>query len=147
MSFERPPRSEENRMKQKLLLAALISFAPLACSDEDDDPRSEFVGSGFAVVDWTIEGTKSSDLCSELGADRITVSVSTASGAFVGEFEQDCESFATSIELLPGTYIADAFLVDAGGAPRTTTLPLDQFSIFGNDELILPIDFPFDSFF
>jgi hypothetical protein len=41
---------------------------------------------------------------------------------------------------------ADAVLVDARGAERTTVVDLQSFDTFGGDELDIPIDFPASSF-
>ena len=38
-------------------------------------------------------------------------------------------------------------LTDPSGVARTTVLDLGFFEIFGNDELLVPIDFPADSFY
>lgn len=134
-------------MKTLLLAALTLTALPSCIVESDRDPSSVFFGSGFAVVDWTIAGIKDPNLCFETGADQISVIVSTRDGFFVGEFQQACEFFATSIELSPGSYIADATMLDARGFEVTTTVELQAFSIFGDDELVLPIDFPFDSFF
>ena len=66
---------------------------------------------------------------------------------FVGEFEDVCEAFSTSIELAPEDYVGDAILLDPSGSTRTTAVDLGFIQIFGNDELVVPIDFPSDSFF
>jgi hypothetical protein len=131
-----------------LLAASLALFVLPSCFIEaDDDHPPIVVGTGYAVVDWTIAGVKDPDACFDFGADVLSVQVSTASGAFLGDYEQDCEVFETSIELEPGRYIADATLLDSAGFASTTTIPLDPFRIYGGDELVLPIDFPPDSFY
>lgn len=135
-------------MKQ-LTFAAIAALSLSSCVIEDDDDvfASAFPGPGVLVVDWTIQGAKDPNLCFELGADTISILIETSSGAFVGDFRQSCGVFETSIALEPGSYIADAALLDAAGVERTTSVEIDRFSIFGDDELLIPIDFPFDSFF
>lgn len=128
-----------------LVLAAL--GLPSCVIDTDDDLRSEFVGPGVLVVDWTIQGSKDPNLCLDLGAPTISVVVSTDDGFFVGDFRQACGLFETSIALDPDSYVADAALLDAAENERTTNVEIDRFSIFGDDELLIPIDFPFDSFY
>jgi hypothetical protein len=59
---------------------------------------------------------------------------------------QACEAFSTSIVLQPGTYAASAELT-AGGVARTTSVQIQPFTLFGNDELHIPIDFPANSLF
>ena len=85
--------------------------------------------------------------CRQSDADVISIAVETTGGEFVGEFEDVCESFSTSIELVPDDYFADALLLAPSGSARTTAVDLGYFQIFGNDELVVPIDFPSDSFF
>ncbi len=65
----------------------------------------------------------------------------------LGDFTQVCETFATSITLDSGNYSADALLEDSAGSPRTTTVQIAPFAIFGGDQVTIPIDFPASSFF
>lgn len=121
----------------------------LACATgciitSDDDNR---VGVGTVVLDWTIENSKDPALCSALDAPTFDVIVSYSDGSFYGEYQQDCEAFATSITLPASSYIADAVLLDSVGRDRTTSIPVRAFRIFGGDELTIPLDFPADSFF
>ena len=99
------------------------------------------------IVDWSINGYQDPALCRQSDADLINVSIETSRGDFVGEFEDTCEAFSTSIELAPDEYVADAILLDPSGSVRTTAVDLGFIEIFGNDELVVPIDFPPDSFF
>jgi hypothetical protein len=102
---------------------------------------------GTMVLDWTVASTKDPNLCAINGATTIDISVSTVMGASAGGFQQDCEAFATSIALPAGTYVASAVLLDASGAARTTSVEIAPFSIFGNDQVLIPINFPRASFF
>jgi len=101
---------------------------------------------GTLVVDWTVDGAKAPSECQQGGATTLDVTVQTASGADAGEFQADCESFSTSIDLPSGSYTATAVLIDPGGADRTTPIDLSPFRIHGDDVLTTPIDFPSDSF-
>lgn len=134
-------------MKQ-LFVAALAAATLSSCViDDDDDFESEFRGPGELIVDWSIAGGQDPDLCFELGASSISIVVQTSTGAFVGDFRQACEEFATSIVLDPDFYIADAVLLDPADQERTTAVQIDRFTIFGDDRLTIPIDFPVNSFF
>lgn len=127
-----------------LALAALASA--LVCSGcvvHDDGPPPN----GTLVVDWTISGTTNDAECSQYGADSIQVTVDDDNGVDIGTFEQSCEAFAESISLEPGGYTASAVLVDSNGKPLTTAVPINRFTIDGDDEFDIPIDFPADSFF
>jgi hypothetical protein len=129
-----------------LTLAVLTSiFLMTGCIVHDDGPPRE--SNGTLVVDWTIDNTTDPAKCSQSEADSIDVTINDLNGDVIGTFEQDCSAFAESISLQPGDYTASAVLVDANGKARTTAVPINRFTIFGSDELDIPIDFPADSFF
>jgi hypothetical protein len=133
-------------MKSWILTAALSAATTLmGCGS--GTTQVAVAGDGALVVDWTIDDAKDARDCATEGADSVDVLVSTASGVTVGDFNAYCEDFALSIELAPGNYYGNATLLDAAGRPRTTAVDLGDFSIFGDDELHIPIDFPLDSFF
>lgn len=102
---------------------------------------------GTLVVDWTLRAGTDPGECTISGAVSIRIHVITNDIVDAGTYEQACGAFATSITLAPGTYQASALLVDAGGQARTTSVPIQPFTIVGADVLHIPIDFPADSFF
>lgn len=135
-------------MKSLKLTAVLAVAAALAgCGSGSAGAGVVVVGDGALVVDWTIENAKDARDCASTGADSIDVVVSTSAGDVVGDFNAYCEAFDLSIQLAPGSYYGDATLLDAAGRPRTTSVDLGRFEIYGDDELHIPIDFPLDSFF
>jgi hypothetical protein len=103
--------------------------------------------SGALVVDWSINGTKDPNACFQSASATLEVQIFTDFGAAAGTFEQACTAFATTISLSPGRYTANALLLDGVGNPRTTAVPINPFTIVGNDQLDIPIDFPASSFF
>jgi hypothetical protein len=117
------------------------------CASEPEPTPVVVAGDGLLTVDWSIDDAKDPRLCGDEAADSIDVIVTTAGGAIVGEFSEYCEAFALSIRLPSGSYDADASLLDANGAQRTSSVSLGGFSLFGGDELVVPIDFPYDSFY
>ena len=133
--------------------AFAIAVAAAACTVQSSPPPPPppevlpTVPSGTLVLQWTIDGTTDPNRCVATGAAVIRIFLTFDNGTSAGTFEQDCVAFATSISLAPGRYTGGAFLVDAAGNVRTTTVPLDAFDIVGNDELRLPVDFPASSFF
>jgi hypothetical protein len=137
-------------MRRAAAIVALAACAP-AClftlDDEDDDDGVVYNDGGALIVDWTIEGSKDPALCDLSGAEAISIELHTTDGAYAGTYEQDCDVFGTSIGLYPDRYEGDAVLIDAGGTARTTPVFLAPFRIYGGDELIVPIDFPSDSFY
>lgn len=134
---------------RKWIVCALAYAGTCGCSVETHhytSPPPAAVGTGVLNVDWTIGGVKSPDECALNGVTSIDVSVFSSGGSDVGEFTEACEAFVTSIELDPGSYSATAVLLDGYGRDRTTAVAIEPFSIEGNDELTIPIDFPLDSF-
>jgi hypothetical protein len=107
----------------------------------------EVVGDGLLTVDWSVDGVADPDECDQSGAENLSVLVTTASGATVGEFVEYCDEFVMSIELAPGSYYADAVLLDSHDRERTTAVDLGYFEIYGDDELSVSIDFPASSFY
>ena len=102
---------------------------------------------GTLVVDWTIDGSVDPDECDQGDAAFFTISVFTMRGAHVGDFTDHCAAFVTSLSLVAGSYYADALLEDPDGNPRTTVVRIDPFTIFGDDTLSIPVDFPASSFY
>ena len=133
-------------MRAVVLTALLGSFCFGGCAAEVSS-TPPVADSGVLVVDWSISGAQDSAVCRQSDADVINIAVQTADGVSLGEFEDDCEAFQTGIELPPGDYFGDAVLLDPSGAQRTTAVDLGFFQIFGNDELVIPVDFPSDSFY
>ena len=138
-----------------MMRAPLLAIAALGlsgCFFSSSDGTTTSVGpaipaDGTLTVDWTINGGKDPNQCNQAQAVAIQITVTTTAGGFAGTFQQQCQTFATSITLAPGAYTAQAELLDPGGQPRTTSVPINPFTIRGNDELVIPIDFPASSFF
>jgi hypothetical protein len=130
-------------------LAALCLGLSGCVAEATTDSRPVIVDSstGFLVVDWAIGGAQDPAACRQSDADVINIAVETADGFFIGEFEDVCEAFQTSIALAPDGYVADAVLLDPFGEARTTLVDLGFFEIYGEDELIVLADFPSDSFY
>jgi hypothetical protein len=102
---------------------------------------------GQLTVDWSINGTRDPNQCSQGAAAAIEITVTNSAGLPAGRYQQSCNTFSTSITLDAGTYSAAAYLVDAAGTPRTTTIQINPFTLRGNDNLQTPIEFSADSFF
>lgn len=138
-------------------MRAMLTIAAVACSslfgtscivatsDPEPAPRNEYTGT--LVVDWTIDGERDADECDQGDATWLRLSVFTSSGRHVADFSDACDRFATSVELGPNDYYAEAVLEDADGNARTTPVVIDDFSILGRDSLSVPIDFPASSFY
>src|SRR5262249_10109996 len=124
---------EEQAMKYRntfLLLA--IAGALSRCTVETAAPRphpAPVSGDGSVTIDWTIDGTKDPDRCSQSSSSSIDVTVQTEAGDVLGEYQEACEAFSTRIDLPEGRYSADAVLLDASGADRTTAIAVEPFHI------------------
>jgi hypothetical protein len=138
-------------MRNSISVLAIVSSCALpGClfvADDDDDfvRRSDFPGT--LVVDWTIDGFADPDECDQSDSAFFTMSVFTTRGAHVGDFTDDCTAFVIAVDLAAGSYYADALLEDPEANPRTTVASIEPFTIFGNDTLSIPVDFPASSFY
>ena len=136
-------------MNHRIALGLILASSLPACLVEtaDNGPPPVVVDTGTLVLDWTIDGSKDPEQCDQSDSRTLDVTVTRADGASAGEFQESCRAFATSIDLPRGTYFADAVLLDATGADRTTAVHVHTFDILGGDELSVPIDFSAGSFY
>ena len=132
-------------MMKSILVAVASSVVATGCFVGSDSAPSS-APDGTLTVDWTINGVKDADQCQQSAATSIDVTVETMDGSPMGEFQERCAVFATSIDLPPGRYAASALLLDDHGGDRTTSVPIDPFTILENSDLDVPIDFPARSF-
>lgn len=133
-------------MRAYVPVCLTLLLAPSGCfieSDTGPGPRAR----GTLVVDWTIDGLKDPAQCNQGDVGSIDIAVLTPDGSQLAEYEQDCAAFATSIDLVAGDYAVDAVLLDPSGQDRTTTVRLRPFTIYGGDQLVIPVDFPASSFY
>jgi hypothetical protein len=117
------------------------------CIVETNDAAPARVDSGALVLDWTIDGSKNPDQCDQSDSATLDITVTTLSGSPAGEFQESCRAFATTVDLPPGRYNAEAVLLDPAGHDRTTAVQTGPFTIYGNDELSVPVEFPASSFY
>jgi hypothetical protein len=131
-------------MRGSLLLGAALLTS---CVAEVESDPVHVADAGLLTVDWSIRGIQDPTVCHQNYATVLNVALEAADGSSAGEFEDACEVFRTSIELAPGDYYGDALLLDASGGARTTPVDLGLVQILGRDELVVPVDFPSDSFY
>jgi len=124
-----------------MLFVALGSSGCFFDSGHSDGPRL-----GTLLVDWTVEGRHATAACRETGADTVNIAISTGHETLVDEFQELCETFEVSVDLLPGTYLIDATLLDANGVEITTTVT-DRVFIDPGVVTTSAVDFPANSFF
>jgi hypothetical protein len=123
------------------LCASLMAAFP-ACVVSTSGPAPS-QSNGTLLLRWTIQGQSDPNQCNATASASIQINVTGPSG---GVFSQVCNAFSTSISLARGDYRASAALVDASGRPRTTYVDIHPFTIYGNDTVDIPIDFPANSF-
>jgi hypothetical protein len=133
-------------MRSATLTAAFVALTGTSGCFVEADSDGPVRARGELVVDWTIDGTKDPAQCAQGDVDVVDIILLTPGGAPLGEYQQDCAAFATSIRLDEGDYAADVVLLDPSGAERTTRISVRPFSIYGGDQLDIPVDFPASSF-
>ena len=143
-----PARAVANVRQMGALLAAAAAVAALAgCTATVSAAPAPPPSSGSAIMDWTIDGTRDPAECQATGASTFNVTLFSSTGATAGQWVQDCTAFATTIPgLFPDTYTGRANLVDPGGNPRTTAVPLAPFDVVEGTTVTVPMDFPINSF-
>ncbi|MDB4944415.1 MAG: hypothetical protein JWP97_3949 [Labilithrix sp.] len=131
------------------LAAAVLVAGCTATVERNDTPPAVIVvsGTGTLTVDWSINGTKDPNQCSQGTAAAIEIVITDSHGVSAGTYQQSCTAFATSIELDAGYYSASARLVDSAGRDRTTAVQITGFAIRGGDDLDTPVDFGAESFY
>jgi hypothetical protein len=129
-----------------LLTLTLLPSALAAACTVETAPAPAPVSLGTLVLDWSINGFQDPAQCSQGGPASVDVTIHDIDGAFIGNYRQECSVFATTIDLAPGSYVADAVLKDSAGVERTTAAPILAFTIRPNAELDIPVDFPARSF-
>lgn len=125
------------------LLSCLAFASGCVFVDDDDD---DDLGVGTLTIDWTIEGLRDPIDCAELGLDRMEILLYTPGDDVVERLEPLCEYFTISIDMLEGYYFGDATFVDSFDRAATLPEPLDDIEIIPGTELVISLDFPFDSF-
>jgi hypothetical protein len=136
--------------KQGTTLAAIAACGALmgctATVVPSTQPPAPVTGS--AIMDWTVAGSRDPSECVATGAVTFNVTLTDSAGATAGQWVQDCQAFATTVDgLVADSYTGSANLLDSGGSPRTTAVPLAPFQVLGGTHVSVPMDFPANSFF
>lgn len=130
--------------------AALAAGVGGACttSEVGSPPPPVLPPAGSVTMDWTIDGTKDSGLCTQSSAATFNVILVDSTGAAAGQWVQSCAAFATTIEgLSPGTYSGSANLIGANGARITTAVQIPAFYVLSGGGSTVAVEFPRSSFF
>jgi hypothetical protein len=130
-------------MRSAQALTCAFALAAASCTSSPPPPPV----TGALIMQWTIDEVVDPNLCGATGAATMDLQFFTTLGDFAGEFTQPCAAFAATVQLVQDTYTARATLLDAAGAPRTTTVNVAPFEIVGGTSLTIAVDFPANSFF
>jgi hypothetical protein len=124
-----------------------VALAPATtgCGGDGDDTVVIVDSSAPLTVRWTIDGTVDSGACAFYRADLFELVVLDIDGGVVAELTTPCEEFQISLELLEGSYDADATLIDVLDRPVTITEQLDDLRVIPGTELVVDVDFPVQS--
>jgi len=114
--------------------------------DDDDDDGDLAPAVGTLTIEWTIDGQTNPDDCAAFGVDRFELVLYEGGDYVVDEVEPLCEAFSISVDMVDGLYYGDATLVDSFDRAATVTLPIDDIDIIAGTDLVIPVDFPIDSF-
>ena len=121
------------------------AFAPLILASACSSNTTYVAATGAVILDWTVREAKLPNDCVASGATTLHVTLTYPGGS--AEYVQDCTAFATTIgDLVPDTYAGTVELLDAGGAPRTTSVALQPFAVYAGTTVTVAVDFPADSF-
>ena len=118
--------------------AAALILGITACGDND----AEFVDAGLLTVDWSISSSIDPVLCNAYGARDMELVIYDVFGGFVVEVEEPCEFFTVTVDLVEGTYDAEATLVDGFDRSVTETRVLTDLVIVGDTELVVDVNYP-----
>jgi hypothetical protein len=97
---------------------------------------------GSVTIRWTIAGSDSPVQCAYYAVDNLKLDIHDDTGASVTSIEASCEAFNVTVDLDPGTYNADATLVDVNDKPTSLSLPIDDIKVTTGTDLAIDIDFP-----
>jgi hypothetical protein len=94
----------------------------------------------------TVQGASDPAACVNAAAAAIDITILDSNERSVARFQQSCNAFATSVDLVEGIYAAEARLIGDGGIARTRAVRIDFFTINATSQLTEPVDFPESAF-
>jgi hypothetical protein len=103
--------------------------------------------SGSVTFRWSVDGSFDPRACDAFFVDSARIDLYDANGAPINTTFVDCRAFTATINLAPGRYSARIEMVDVNNEPRSTSLPIQPFTIVSDTNLNIDSDFPRDSFF
>ena len=132
-------------MKAWLLVCAFLLPACGAGANAPDTNDGQDVGK--LTVSWTLEERNDPTVCATSNLHSIAIDVTTDDGKTAASFMTPCESLAAKTVLPPGHYMVTARAIDASGAPRSTPIQSEPFSITQAVTVKTAVDFPDSSLY
>jgi len=102
---------------------------------------------GSVTLRWSVDGSFDPAACDAFALANARIDLYDANGQPISTTFIDCRAFSSRIELSPGRYSARIEMVDGNGVERSTSLPIQPFTIVSGTNLNIDSDFPRDSFF
>lgn len=131
------------RLFQHALLMLAFAFVLHGCVVV----RDRHPGQGTLTIESSIDGYADPVDCDVNRVDLLEVVIYDSAGRYYTEVNAPCDAFGVAIDLPDGVYGIDATLVDYSDRAATTTLALDGLDVYAGHNLVVPIDFPPNSFF
>ena len=102
---------------------------------------------GSVTFRWSVDGSFDPRACDAFFVENARIDLYDANGTPITTTFVDCRAFTATINLAPGRYSARIEMVDVNNEPRSTSLPIQPFTIVSDTNLNIDSDVPRDSFF
>ena len=102
---------------------------------------------GSLTLRWSVDGSFDPRACDAFGVANARIDIYDAGGQPLTTTFVDCRAFTATIDLNAGRYSARIEMVDGGNQARSTSVPIQPFTIVSGTNLNIDSDFPRDSFF
>lgn len=102
---------------------------------------------GSVTLRWSVDGSFDPGACDAFAVANARIDIYDANGQPISTTFVDCRAFSATIDLNAGRYSARLEMVDEANSPRSTSLPIQPFTIVSGTNLNIDSDFPRDSFF
>jgi hypothetical protein len=137
-----------NKLRALFTVAVLATAAVVTgCGGGGETVVVVPAGPGSVTFRWSIDGSFDPRACDAFFAQNARFDLYDINGSPITTSFVDCRAFTATFDLNPGQYSARIEMVDSAGNPRTTSLPIQPFTVTSGTNLNIDTDFPRDSFF
>jgi hypothetical protein len=133
-----------------LVVATLLGGAAAATGCTGDaavEVSTVPAGVGSLTLHWSIDGSFDPFACDAFAVANARVDIYDFEGVPISTTFVDCRAFSATFDLSPGRYSARIEMVDSANVERSTSVPVEPFTIVAGTNLNIDTDFPRDSFF